>query len=44
MVKQKIDILDMTVFSKSGDKVYSITSPDSSYDNILLKFVLKKRK
>jgi len=40
-VKQKIDILDMTVFSKSGDKIYSITSPNSSYDNIELKFDLK---
>ncbi len=41
-VKQKIDSLDMTIFSKSGDKVYSITSPNSSYDNIELKFELKK--
>jgi LPS export ABC transporter protein LptC len=41
-VKQKIESLDMTIFSKSGDKLYSITSPDSSYDNIKLKFELKK--
>jgi len=41
-VKQKIESLDMTIFSKSGDKIYSITSPDSSYDNIELKFELKK--
>jgi len=41
-VKQKIDNLDMTIFSKSGDKIYSITSPDSSYDNIELRFDLKK--
>jgi len=41
-VIQKIDSLDMTIFSKSGDKVYSITSPNSSYDNIELKFELKK--
>ena len=41
-VKQNIDSLDMTVFSKSGDKIYSITSPNSSYDNIELKFKLKK--
>ena len=41
-VKQKIENLDMTIFSKSGDKIYSITSPNSSYDNIELKFVLKK--
>ncbi len=32
-VIQKIDSLDMTIFSKSGDKIYSITSPNSSYDN-----------
>jgi len=41
-VIQKIDSLDMTIFSKSGDKIYSITSPNSSYDNIQLKFELKK--
>jgi len=41
-VKQKIDSLDMTIFSKSGDKSYSITSLNSSYDNIELKFELKK--
>ena len=42
IVKQKIDTLNMTIFSKSGDKIYSITSPNSSYDNIELKFQLKK--
>ena len=41
-VIQKIDSLDMTIFSKSGDKIYSITSPNSSYNNIELKFELKK--
>ena len=41
-VIQKIDRLDMTIFSKTGDKIYSITSPNSSYDNIELKFELKK--
>ena len=41
-VKQKIDSLDITIFSKSGDKIYSITSSNSSYDNIELKFELKK--
>ena len=41
-VIQKIDSLDMTIFSKSGDKIYSITSPNSSYDNIELKFESKK--
>ena len=41
-IKQRIASLDMTIFSKSGDKIYSITSPNSSYDNIELKFELKK--
>ena len=41
-VSQKIDSLDMTIFSKRGEKLYSITSPNSSYDNIESKFVLKK--
>ena len=41
-VKQNIDRLDMAIFSKSGDKIYSITSPNSSYDNVELKFELQK--
>ncbi len=41
-VIQKIDSLDMNIFSKRGDKMYSIYSPNSSYDNIELKFELKK--
>ncbi len=41
IVIQKIESLDMTIFSKSGDKIYSITSPNSSYDNIDLEFNLK---
>ena len=41
-VIQKIDSLDMNIFSKRGDKIYSITSPNSSYDNIESKFELKK--
>ena len=41
-VKQKIESLDMTIFSKSGDKIYSITSANSSYNNNELKFELKK--
>ena len=41
-VIQIIESLDMTIFSKGGDKIYSITSPNSSYDNIELKFELKK--
>ena len=41
-VKQKINSLDMTIFSKSGKKIYSINSPNSSYNNIELKFELTK--
>jgi len=40
-VIQKIESLDMTIFSNSGDKIYSITSPNSSYDNVELEFELK---
>ena len=40
-VIQKIESLDMIIFSRSGDKIYSITSPNSSYDNIELGFDLK---
>jgi LPS export ABC transporter protein LptC len=39
---QKIDNLDMNIFSKKGEKKYSISSPNSSYDNIELKFELSK--
>ena len=39
---QKIESLDMDIFSKKGDKIYSITSPDLIYNNIKLKFELKK--
>jgi len=41
-VIQKIETLELTIFSKSGDKIYSITSPNSSYDNVELEFKLKK--
>ena len=41
-VLQKIDSLDMNIFSKNGDKKYSITSPYSSYDSNQQKFILKK--
>ena len=41
-VIQKIESLDMNIFSKKGDKIYSINSLDSTYDNIELKFKLKK--
>ena len=40
-VIQKIDSLDMNIFSKSGDKIYAITSPKSSYNISELKFELK---
>jgi len=39
---QNFNSLNMNIFSKKGDKIYSITSPNSSYDNIELKFELKK--
>ena len=32
----------MNVFSKTGEKIYSITSPDSKFDNIKLVFNLKR--
>ena len=39
---QKINSLDMDIFSRNGDKIYSIESPDSSYNNRKLKFDFKK--
>ena len=39
-VIQKINSLDMNIFSTSGDILYSVTSPSSSYDK--QKFKLKK--
>ena len=41
-VKQKINNLDMIIYSKKGDKIYSIISPNSTYDKIQLNFKLKK--
>tara|TARA_B100000989_G_scaffold270775_1_gene227108 strand:- start:205 stop:828 length:624 start_codon:yes stop_codon:yes gene_type:complete len=41
-VKQKIDNLDMDIFSNKGVKIYSITSPYSSFDKNKQKFQLKK--
>jgi LPS export ABC transporter protein LptC len=41
-VIQKINSLDMNIFSKNGEKIYSITSPDSSYNIVKLEFELKK--
>ena len=41
-ITKKIDSLDLNIFSKSGDKKYSITSPSSIYDAINNKFQFKK--
>ena len=41
-VIQKINSLDMNIFSNKGDKIYSITSPNSSYNTSELKFELEK--
>ena len=41
-VIQKIDSLDMNIFSKKGNKLYSITSPNSIYNKGEFKFELKK--
>jgi len=41
-VIQKIDNLDMNIFSNKGDKIYSISSSNSSYNKRELKFELKK--
>ena len=38
---QKINSLDMDIFSKKGDKIYSISSPNSSYNKSELKFELE---
>ena len=38
---QKIESLDMNIFSKKGEKLYSINSPDLIYNNSKLKFELK---
>ena len=40
-VIQKINSLDMNIFSNSGDKIYSITSPNSSYNKVELRFELR---
>ena len=41
-VIQKIDSLDMNIYSNKGDKIYSISSPNSSYNLSELKFELEK--
>ena len=35
-IMQKIDSLDMNIYSNQGDKIYRITSPNSSYDLSLI--------
>ena len=39
---QKIDSLDMNIFSNEGEKIYSVKSPYSSYDKNNQKFQLRK--
>tara|TARA_B100002052_G_C15574614_1_gene459365 strand:- start:16 stop:597 length:582 start_codon:yes stop_codon:yes gene_type:complete len=41
-VIQKIESLDMNVFSNKGDKIYSISSPKSKFDKVKLVFNLKR--
>ena len=41
-VIQKIDSLNMNIYSNKGDKIYSISSPNSSYNINELKFELEK--
>ena len=41
-IKKKINSLDLNIFTKTGDKKYSIKSPYSIYDNIKNKFQFKK--
>ena len=41
-VVQKIDSLDMNIFSNRGTKIYSISSPNSKYNKIKLEFNLKR--
>ncbi len=39
---KKIDSLNMNIFSNTGEKIYTITSPKSTYDKIKLEFNLEK--
>ena len=40
-IMQKIDSLDMNIYSNQGEKIYRIISPDSSYDRARQIFNLK---
>ena len=39
---QKIDNLDMNIFTMQGDKIYNIISPNSIYDKVKLELNLEK--
>ena len=41
-IMQKIDSLDMNIYSNQGDKIYRITSPNSSYDIVKQTISIKK--
>ena len=41
-ILKKIDSLNMNIFSNTGEKIYTVTSPNSTYDSIKLEFNLKK--
>jgi LPS export ABC transporter protein LptC len=41
-IVQKIESLDMNIFSNKGDKIYSINSPNSKYNKVKLEFNLKR--
>jgi len=42
IILQKIDSLDMNIYSNQGEKIYRITSPNSSYDIVKQTLNLKK--
>ena len=41
-ILKKIDSLNMNIFANTGEKIYSITTPNSTYNKIKLEFNLKK--
>tara|TARA_B000000609_G_scaffold149692_1_gene134456 strand:- start:225 stop:851 length:627 start_codon:yes stop_codon:yes gene_type:complete len=42
VILKKIESLNMNIFSNKGEKIYSISSPNSTYDKVNLEFNLKK--
>ena len=42
LILKKIESLNMNIFSNRGEKIYSISSPNSTYDKVKLEFNLKK--